>query len=98
MPLTFDLPLEQCKIYEGSNPRPADFDEFWDKALAEMRSTKANLELVPAEFQVPGVECFHLYFKGVGGARVHAKLLHPRNASSSASCHPSLPWLFRRFR
>ena len=37
MPLV-DMPLEQLLTYQGRNPRPADFDEFWDDALAEMRA------------------------------------------------------------
>jgi len=82
MPLTFDLPIEQLKTYQGKNPYPADFDSFWDKSLAEMRSIDPNVELVAAEFQAPNAECFHLYFTGVGGARVHAKLLRPKQSSS----------------
>lgn len=82
MPLVFDLPIEQLKIYQGTNPRPADFDPFWDKSLAEMRSIDPQVELIPAEFQAAHAECFHLYFTGVGGARVHAKLLRPAQALS----------------
>ena len=77
MPLTFDFALEQLKTYQGINPRPKDFDAFWEKALEEMHSLDPQVEFVPAEFQVPGVECYHLYFTGVGGARVHAKFLKP---------------------
>lgn len=77
MPLTFDLPLKELKKYKGTNPCPKDFDAYWDKALEEMRAVKPNLELVPAEFQVPGVECFHMYFTGVNGARIHSKFLRP---------------------
>lgn len=77
MPLTFDFPLEKLKTYQGINPRPANFDAFWDAGLAEMRALDPQVELVPAAFKAPGVECFHLYFTGVGGARVHAKLLRP---------------------
>jgi len=87
MPLTFDLPLDQLINYRGTNPRPADFDDFWEKGLKEMRSTDSKVELVPADFQVPGVECFHLYFTGVGGARVHAKLLRP---AKSVEPHPAI--------
>ena len=87
MPLTFDFPFEQLKTYQGINPRPADFDEFWDRGLAEMRALAPDVELVPAGFKAPGAECFHLYFTGVGGARVHAKLLRPRQAPAR---HPAL--------
>ncbi len=87
MPLTFDIPFEQLTSYQGRNPRPRDFDAFWEKALAEMRATDPQVELVPAEFKAAGAECFHLHFTGVGGARVHAKLLRP---VKSTSPHPAI--------
>ncbi len=87
MPLTFDYPLEQLKNYNGINPRPDDFDDYWEKGLREMRSTDPKVELIPADFQAPSAECFHLYFTGVGGARVHAKLLRPSKASKP---HPAV--------
>ena len=87
MPLTFDFTLEECKTYPGSNPRPADFDKFWDRSLAEMRSLDPQVELKPAEFQARGIECFHLYFTGMGGARIHAKFLRPEKAKGP---HPAV--------
>jgi cephalosporin-C deacetylase len=87
MPLTFDLPIEQLKSYQGKNPRPSDFDPFWDKSLAEMRSIDSQVEITPADFLVSNAECFHLFFTGVGGARIHAKLLRPSNALSP---HPAI--------
>lgn len=78
MPLTFDLPREQLASYQGCNPQPADFDSFWDAGLAEMHALDPQIELVPADFKTPFADCFHLYFTGVGGARVHAKLLRPK--------------------
>jgi cephalosporin-C deacetylase len=77
MPLIFDLPFEQLPSYQGRNPCPQDFDTFWEKGLDEMRATDPQVELIPAEFKVANAACFHLYFTGVGGARVHAKLLQP---------------------
>ncbi len=77
MPLTFDFPLEKLKTYEGTNPRPGDFDEFWDARLAEMHALDPQVEIAPAAFQVPFARCSDLYFTGVGGARVHAQLLQP---------------------
>src|SRR5512145_383747 len=87
MPLTFDLPFEQLKTYQGTNPRPDDFDQFWEKSLAEMRAVAPNVEWISAEFQAPNVECFHLYFTGVGGARVHAKFLRPAHITVP---HPAI--------
>ncbi len=54
---------------------------FWDRSLAEMRALDPQVELVPAKFQTPFAECFHMYFTGLGGARVHAKLLRPKDQS-----------------
>jgi cephalosporin-C deacetylase len=87
MPLTFDLPFEQLESYQGRNPRPHDFDSFWERSFAEMRATDPQVELIPAEFRLANAECFHLYFTGVGGARVHAKLLRP---VGSAQPHPAV--------
>jgi cephalosporin-C deacetylase len=87
MPLTFDFSLEECKCYCGINPRPADFDRYWDSGLAEMRALDPQLELAPAAFQARGAECFDLWFNGVGGARVHAKFLRPEKAKGP---HPAV--------
>lgn len=87
MPLTFDLPLEELQDYQGTNPRPADFDAFWETGLAQMGSLDPQVELIPAQFQTDFAECFHLYFTGIGGARVHAKLLRPRQAVEP---HPAI--------
>ena len=87
MPLTFDLPFEQLTQYQGINPRPDDYETFWDNGLAEMRATNPQIELLPSKFQAPGSECFHMFFTGVRGARVHAKLLRP---AKSPSPHPAI--------
>ncbi len=87
MPLTFDLPFEQLGTYPGKNPRPQDFEAFWDNGLAEMRATDPQIQLIPAEFQAADVECYHLYFTGVGEARIHAKLLRP---VESRQAHPAI--------
>lgn len=87
MALSFDLPLEALYEYQGRNPRPDDFDTYWDSALEEMQALDPQVELVPADFQAPFATCSHLYFTGAGGARVHAKLLQPINASEP---HPAI--------
>ncbi len=77
MPL-IDFPLETLRTYKGLNPRPADFDAYWDRAIAEMKSVDAKVELKPAAFKTPFADCFDLYFTGVKGARIHAKLVKPK--------------------
>ncbi|MHA6480865.1 alpha/beta fold hydrolase [Paenibacillus sp. strain BS8-2] len=82
-----DMPLEKLKEYQGRNPRPADFDAYWDRALEELRAVDGNVELVPSAFQTPQAECFDLYFTGVRGARIHAKYIRPRNVTEP---HPAI--------
>ncbi|MFL6119143.1 acetylxylan esterase [Actinophytocola sp.] len=84
MPLNFDMPFDDLLTYRGSSPRPADFDEYWARALADLDNQPAEVEIVPAEFQTPYARCSHLWFTGTGGARVHAKLLQPREPRGPA--------------
>jgi cephalosporin-C deacetylase len=80
MPL-IDMPLAELEAYGGKNPKPGDFDEYWERALAEMRALDPEVELVPAAFKADFAECFELFFTGVRGARVHAKYLRPKHRS-----------------
>ncbi len=73
-----DKPLHELEKYMGSSPKPADFDAYWEKALADLDAQDLNVEFVPAKFQTPNAECFDLYFTGVGGSRIHCKFLKPK--------------------
>lgn len=75
-----DLPLDKLRTYQGRNPRPADFDAYWARAVQELDSTPPAPQTTPAPFAFPGVVAEHLFFTGVGGARIHAKLLRPAQA------------------
>ena len=78
---SYEMPLEEMKEYRGSSPCPKDFDTYWSDALAELDAVKPEPILKPAAFQAAGTECFDLYFKGVRGAKIHAKLLMPQHLS-----------------
>ena len=79
---SFDMPVAELLTYTGITPRPDDFDAFWEAGLRAMRSLDARVELVSAEFQTALADCFHLWFTGVGGARIHAKLIRPKNQAT----------------
>ncbi len=87
MPIV-DLPLNELRAYAGINPKPQDFDAYWEAALQELDMVDPQVELRPAAFRAPGAECFNCFFTGVGGARVHAKVLRPEGAA--AKPHPAL--------
>ena len=85
MPLLFDMSWDQLQTYEASNPKPSDFDDFWDRGLAEVESVDPALEYAPSSFRVPFAECFDLYFTGIGGAR------GPRQAHSTQGVAGTTP-------
>lgn len=87
MPLTFDMPFEKLQQYRGTNPKPADFDNYWIDAITEMKALDPRVELIPADFEASFADCFHMYFTGVKGARIHAKLLRPKQLHAD---HPAL--------
>ena len=85
----FDLPLDELWHYTGRNPRPDDLDEYWAEALAELDAVMAayagipdaDVRLDPVAHVAPYAECFDLWFTGVRGARVYAKLLRPTGSA-----------------
>ena len=85
MPL-LDLSVEALYKYEGRNPRPDGFDEFWDEALRELEAVPPRVELVRHELAAPFAECFHLTFDGVDGARQYAKFLRPKTTEALIPC------------
>jgi cephalosporin-C deacetylase len=85
---TFDMTPKKLKAYRGTNPKPKDFERFWDASLKEMRALDPKMELVPNHtIQAPFAECYDMTWTGVGGSRVHAKLLRPKGAVKP---HPAL--------
>src|SRR5262245_53122145 len=87
MPLLFDMPFDQLKTYQGANPRPADFDDDWDSSLEELSKVDPEPELIPSDFHANVAVCLDLYYTGLGGVRIHAKLLRPRNVTKP---HPAV--------
>ncbi|OJU12284.1 MAG: acetylesterase [Clostridiales bacterium 43-6] len=72
---------------KGNSEKPKDFEEYWDEAIAEMRAVDPCVKLVSAEFATPFADCFHLYFTGVGGSRIHAKYVRPKQGEQP---HPAV--------
>ncbi len=82
---SFDLPLADLLTYQGRNPRPSDFDAYWDQSLTELECHDAKPELIPyGELGLRKAESFDLWFQGLGGARIHARYLRPRSLQKPA--------------
>ena len=78
MPL-LDMPLEQLKQYRGTNPKPSDFDEYWERALAELASVDKQVLLEPFDFPSAHSDSFEMTFTSTKGARIYARLMKPKN-------------------
>lgn len=83
MPI-IDKPLSELCEYRGTNPKPSDFDAYWERALAELDAVDPAPELIPVDALGPcNAETYDLFFTSVGGARIYAKYLRPRNAPAN---------------
>lgn len=74
---TIDKPLEQLILHTTSNPKPADFNTFWDKGLEELDSLETNVSYSTVDFRASYATCRSMHFTGTGGARVHARIATP---------------------
>ena len=83
MPI-IDMPLEKLKVYEGRNPRPCDFDEFWDASLAELDTIDPAPCLTPYEFPSRIADAYELTFTSIKGAKMYAKFMKPKNIVGKA--------------
>lgn len=78
MPLV-DMSLDKLREYQGINPKPADFDEYWDKALEEMNAIDYNADFKPyPQLKSKIADAFELTFTSTKGARIYAKFLKPK--------------------
>ena len=83
MPL-IDMPLARLKEYGGVNPRPDDFDEFWNSSLEELASVNLNPNFEPYDFPSSIAESYKLTITSTKGARIFAKFLKPKKINGKA--------------
>lgn len=71
------MTLQEMESYTGTNPRPVDYDAYWEKALREVASCNAAVDLIPLNLQFTGAQCSELFFSGTDGARIYTKYVRP---------------------
>ena len=81
MPLSFDLSVEDLEKYEGTNPCPTDFNEYWEAGLAEINAVDPAIKTEKADVNLKGMDASHLYFTSVKGSRLHAMYISPADKS-----------------
>lgn len=75
---SFDMPLEELVRYRPSVTEPVDFDDFWQRTLAEARSH--DLEVTSHQVDTPyrTITVHDVAFSGYAGDRISAWLTTPR--------------------
>ena len=74
-----DMPLSKLQEYMGRTPCPADFDEFWEKSLAEMNAIDPKPEFKPHPFKSNCADLYELRFTSTKGAVIFGKVAVPKN-------------------
>lgn len=69
--------LETMKVYKGRDDVPADFDAFWNQALAKMTELP-EYKLEKRDFNIPNVACYELTFKGTRNGLVYSRMILPK--------------------
>lgn len=80
-----DMPLESLKEYKGRNPRPTDFDEYWDSSLAEMNAIDPKVDFtLYMGLSSKIADFYELTFTSTKGARIYAKFAKPKSLNEKA--------------
>jgi cephalosporin-C deacetylase len=81
-----DSPLDQLRVYRPEREEPADFDEFWQRTLAESRAADWPARFAPYDAALSTVEVFDVTFAGYAGQPVRGWFLLPRNTTGRLPC------------
>lgn len=79
--------LEKFKHYRGLGTKPKDFNQFWQKGKREVDKLGTNYKLVKIDEPSNVVNFYHLYFTGLGDAKIHAQLIVPKKLNN---LHPGM--------
>lgn len=72
-----DMPRAELEQYRPPIDRPADFDQFWDRVLAEVAALPRDLELEPIDYPVRHALVYRATFHGIGGAKIVGWYMRP---------------------
>ena len=73
-----DLPFDQLVRYENPRPVPHDFDEFWQRTLAEHGSAPVDVVAEPYDAELDTIEVHDVTFAGYDAHPIRGWLLLPR--------------------
>ena len=70
--------IKEYQEYQGSGIKPADFDDFWERALQELNDQSLDYELEKVDIPSKIADFYNLYFTGVKGARIRCQYIRPK--------------------
>ena len=71
--------LASWKVYQGGSNKPDNFDEFWDEKIKLVNNYQFEFELIEKKLPSRVAHFYHLWFKAIDGAKIHAQLIVPKN-------------------
>ena len=93
----FDLSPTELATYAPEVREPADFDDFWDAAVAASRQWDAAPEVTLLATPYTLVDVFDVTFSGYGGQPIKGWLQLPKHLLRlQAALRGRIPWLWRR--
>lgn len=76
-----DLTATELPNYRSAQAEPDDFDDFWQRTLAETRSHDLGVTLTKVDSPVTTVDLYDVTFNGYGGDPIRAWLRMPAGAT-----------------
>lgn len=78
------MPLEELQKYTGSTTRPIDFENFWQRTLADNPFDASNVTLTEANDPLLGVKVWDMTFGGYAGDPIKAWVIAPKEAEEAS--------------
>ena len=82
----FDMPLAELRSYRPELAEPDDFDEFWQRTLAQAAGYELAARFEPYDAALTEVEVYDASFAGWGGHRIAGWLIVPKHAARPMPC------------
>src|SRR4051794_33123441 len=85
-----DLPLAELEKLTPAREEPADFDQFWDRTLADSRLHPMTPKVEAVSVGLTTVEVFDVTFPGFLGDPIKGWLLVPAGTAGSTRRLPAV--------
>jgi len=81
--MQYDMSIEELRAYRPERHEPADFDAFWARTLADVRSHPLDARFERVEAGLATLEAWDVTFAGFGGQPVKGWFMAPRDRAMS---------------